>query len=64
MRWRKIATAAVGVALVGTLASAPARADLNGDKVKADKTVEDIKEQLEGTAADLVEAFTLSLIHI
>lgn len=58
MSWRKIATAAVGVALVGTLASAPARADLNGDKVKADKTVEDIKEQLEGTAADLVEAFT------
>ena len=56
MSWRKIATAAVGVALVGTLASAPARADLNGDKVKADKTVEDIKEQLEGTAADLVAA--------
>ncbi len=58
MSWRKIATAAVGIALLGTLASAPARADLNGDKVKADKSVQEIKDQLEGTAADLVEAFT------
>lgn len=58
MSWRKAAVAAVGIALVGTLLSAPALADLNGDKAKADQSVQQIKDQLEGTAADLVDAFT------
>ena len=58
MSWRKAAVAAVGIALVGTLLSAPALGDLNGDKAKADQSVQQIKDQLEGTAADLVDAFT------
>ncbi|MFN8083367.1 MAG: peptidoglycan DD-metalloendopeptidase family protein [Dermatophilaceae bacterium] len=58
MSWRKIAASAIGIALVGVLSSAPANADLNGDKAKADKSVQEIKDQLEGTAADLVDAFT------